>query len=151
MAFFSKNATPTSVTNEAIKGLVVAPSGVYAPVIPTSGRLNSVSFDQHRVINGSGCAVTNPNFIRTYSADGLYGLSDYWPLNVLATGVLHVQTSDYAQIGTVSVVNPAGEPILELPPNRYSNRPVNNSATVGITATGTYGMYVALTGIIILI
>ena len=66
MAFFSKNATPTSVTNKAIKGLVVAPGGVYAPVIPTSGRLNSVSFDQHRVENGSGCAVTDPNNIRTY-------------------------------------------------------------------------------------
>lgn len=146
MAFFTKDQTLQTVLNNALKGVVGPPSGVYVAGVPTSGRLNSVSFDQHRVDNGSGCAVTDPNAIETYSAHGLYGLADYYPLNILATGVLQVKSSDYSQMGVVTVVSPAGNPILELPPNRYTNRPVNNSATTGITATGTYGLYIGLEG-----
>ena len=151
MAIFTKNQTPQPILNRAIRGFKTV-SGVFGQGVPTSGRLNSVEFDQRRIIPGSGLKVetADQNAISLYDDAGLYGLSDYYPISVLATGTLQVQTTNYQQLGVVSVVSPDGELFLELPPDPFSNIPKNNVATAlidGVTNTsGTYGLYIGLNG-----
>jgi hypothetical protein len=110
----------------------------------TSQRSTSTHFDQRRSLNASGVVVVAAG-AREYIADGLYGISDYYPLTVNATGILQVDIRNQRECGDVIILNSAGTEVMTASPSKYSSR----SATVTqqrIAASGSYAAYIQLKG-----
>jgi len=110
----------------------------------TSQRSTSTHYDQRRSLNASGVVVLAAGS-REYIADGLYGLSDYYPLTVNATGILQVDIRNQRECGDVVILNSAGTEVMTASPSKYSSR----SATVTqqrIAASGSYAAYIQLKG-----
>jgi hypothetical protein len=110
----------------------------------TSQRSTSTHYDQRRSLNASGVVVLAAGS-REYIADGLYGLSDYYPLTVNATGILQVDIRNQRECGDVVILNSAGTEVMTASPSKYSSR----SAAVTqqrIAASGSYAAYIQLKG-----
>lgn len=110
----------------------------------TSQRSTSTHYDQRRSLNASGVVVLAAGS-REYIADGLYGISDYYPLTVNATGILQVDIRNQRECGDVVILNSAGTEVMTASPSKYSSR----SATVTqqrIAASGSYTAYIQLKG-----
>jgi hypothetical protein len=127
---FTKNLELNTVVN----------SGLTDP----SRRTTSTHFDQRRTLNASGVVVVNTTS-RTYAADGIYGISDYYPLTVNATGILQVDIRDQNSCGDVIVLNSAGTEVMTASPSKYSSR--NSTVTqTRIASSGAYYAYIQLKG-----
>lgn len=113
-------------------------------VLTTSQRAYSTSFDQRRVVSQSGVSVDTARS-RTYQADGLYGISDYYPLTVSATGILQVDIRDQRNCGDVIILDPAGNETMIASPSPYSTRKTAVTRTT-INASGSYAAYIQLRG-----
>jgi len=110
----------------------------------TSQRSTSTHYDQRRSLNASGVVVLAAGS-REYIADGLYGISDYYPLTVNATGILQVDIRNQRECGDMVILNSAGTEVMTASPSKYSSR----SATVTqqrIAASGSYAAYIQLKG-----
>lgn len=110
----------------------------------TSQRSASTHYDQRRSLNASGVVVLAAGS-REYIADGLYGISDYYPLTVNATGILQVDIRNQRECGDIVILNSAGTEVMTASPSKYSSR----SATVTqqrIAASGSYAAYIQLKG-----
>jgi hypothetical protein len=107
-------------------------------------RSASTSFDQRRILDASG-VVVNTVAARTYIADGIYGISDYYPLTVNGTGILQVDIRNQNNCGDVVVLNSTGAEVLVASPSKLSAR--KTAVTQArIAASGTYYTYVQLKG-----
>jgi hypothetical protein len=127
---FTKNLELNSVVN----------SGLTDP----SRRTGSTHFDQRRTLNASGVVVVGANS-RTYAADGAYGIADYYPLTVNATGILQVDIRDQNSCGDVIILNSAGTEVMTASPSKFSSR--NSSITQQrIASSGAYYAYIQLKG-----
>lgn len=130
MSQFTKNLELNSVVN----------SGLTDP----SRRTGSTHFDQRRTLNASGVVVVGDNS-RTYAADGAYGIADYYPLTVNATGILQVDIRDQNSCGDVIILNSAGTEVMTASPSKFSSR--NSSITQQrIASSGAYYAYIQLKG-----
>ena len=130
MSQFTKNLELNSVVN----------SGLTDP----SRRTGSTHFDQRRTLNASGVVVVGANS-RTYAADGAYGIADYYPLTVNATGILQVDIRDQNSCGDVIILNSAGTEVMTASPSKFSSR--NSSITQQrIASSGAYYAYIQLKG-----
>lgn len=130
MSQFTKNLELNTVVN----------SGLTDP----SRRTNSTHFDQRRTLNASGVVVVNTT-ARTYAADGAYGISDYYPLTVNATGILQVDIRDQNSCGTVIILDSAGSEVMTAAPSKFSSR--DSSITqIRIASSGDYYAYIQLKG-----
>jgi len=110
----------------------------------TDQRSISTHFDQRRTLDASGVVITSTN-AREYVADGLYGISDYYPLTVNATGILQIDIRDQRECGNVIILDSTGAEVMVASPSKYSSR----SATVTqqrIAASGSYSAYIQLKG-----
>lgn len=113
-------------------------------VSSSSQRSISTHFDQRRTLDASGVVVVSAN-AREYIADGIYGISDYYPLTVNATGILQVDIRNQRECGDVIILNSAGTEVMTASPSKYSSR----SSTVTqqrIAASGSYAAYIQLKG-----
>lgn len=130
MAQYTKNLELDSVIN----------SGITDP----SRRTGSTHFDQRRTLDASGVVVvTSAN--RTYAADGLYGISDYYQLTVNATGILRVDIRNQNSCGDVVILDSTGSEVLVASPSKFSTRATTTTSTT-INASGTYATYIQLKG-----
>lgn len=130
MSQFTKNLELNSVVN----------SGLTDP----ARRTNSTHFDQRRTLNASGVVVVGTSS-RTYAADGAYGISDYYPLTVNATGILQVDIRDQNSCGTVIILDSTGTEVMTAAPSKFSSR--NSSITqTRIASSGAYYTYIQLKG-----
>ena len=109
-------------------------------------RSGSIHFDQRAVTPGSGVQLLASGAdARTYVAEGSYKLADYWPIQLLASGTLRVQTPYSMQTGPVYILNEQGEEVIAHEPSPYTRRDLS-STTATVNDTGTYYMYVTLNG-----
>lgn len=130
MAQYTKNLELNTVLN----------SGLTDP----SRRVASTHFDQRRTLDASGVVVvTSQN--RTYAADGLYGISDYYQLTVNATGILRVDIRNQNSCGDVIVLDSTGSEVLVASPSKFSTRATAVTSTT-INTSGTYATYIQLKG-----
>ena len=130
MSQFTKNLELNTVVN----------SGLTDP----SRRTGSTHFDQRRTLNASGVVVVDSTS-RTYAADGIYGISDYYPLTVNATGILQVDIRDQNSCGDVIILDSTGTEVLTASPSKFSSR--NSTVTqTRIASSGTYYTYIQLKG-----
>jgi hypothetical protein len=110
----------------------------------TARRTGSTHFDQRRTLDASG-VVINTAQARTYTADGNYGIADYYPLTFNATGILQVNIREVNSCGDVVILNAAGTEVLAASPSKLSSR--SNSVTrTTINASGTHYAYIQLLG-----
>jgi hypothetical protein len=107
-------------------------------------RTCSTHFDQRRVLNASG-VVVNSATSKTYTADGYYKISDFYPLTFNATGILQVNIREQRNCGNVVILNASGVEIIEASPSKLSSRQ-NSITTRTINASGTHYAYVELYG-----
>jgi hypothetical protein len=113
-------------------------------VSSSSQRSISTHFDQRRTLDASGVVITSAS-AREYIADGLYGISDYYPLTVNATGILQVDIRDQRECGDVIILDSAGSEVMVASPSKYSRR--NSTVTQQrIAASGSYAAYIQLKG-----
>lgn len=130
MAQYTKNLELDGVLN----------SGLTDP----SRRTGSTHFDQRRTLDASGVVVvTSAN--RTYAADGIYGIADYYQLTVNATGILRVDIRNQNSCGDVVVLDSTGIEVLVASPSKYSTRATTTTSTT-INSSGTYATYIQLKG-----
>lgn len=130
MSQFTKNLELNSVVNSGLTD--------------SSRRTESTHFDQRRTVNASGVVVVDAT-ARTYAADGIYGISDYYPLTVNATGILQVDICDQNSCGPVVILNSAGTEVMTANPSKFSSR--NSSITqTRIASSGEYYAYIQLKG-----
>lgn len=130
MAQYTKNLELNTVLN----------SGLTDP----SRRVASTHFDQRRTLDASGVVVvTSQN--RTYAADGIYGISDYYQLTVNATGILRVDIRNQNSCGDVIVLDSTGSEVLVASPSKFSTRATAVTSTT-INTSGTYATYIQLKG-----
>lgn len=130
MAQYTKNLELNSVIN----------SGITDP----SRRTTSTHFDQRRTLDASGVVVvTSAN--RTYAADGIYGIADYYQLTVNATGILRVDIRNQNSCGDVVILDSAGSEVLVASPSKFSTRATAVTSTT-INSSGTYATYIQLKG-----
>lgn len=113
-------------------------------VSTTQYRAYSTAFDQRRSLNASGVVVVNTT-ARTYAADGAYGISDYYPLTVNATGLLQVNIRDQNSCGDVIILDSTGTEVMTASPSKFSSRD-NSVTTQRIGSSGTYYTYIQLKG-----
>jgi hypothetical protein len=113
-------------------------------VSTTSQRAYSTSFDQRRTLDASGVVVVGTNS-RTYAADGAYGIADYYPLTVNATGLLQVNIRDQNSCGDVIILDSNGTEVMTASPSKFSSR-ANSVTTQRIGSSGTYYGYIQLKG-----
>jgi hypothetical protein len=104
----------------------------------------STHFDQRRVLDASG-VVINTAASKTYTVDGYYRLSDYYPLTFNATGILQVNIREHRNCGNVVILNSAGVEVIEASPSKFSSRD-NSVTTKTINASGAHYAYVELYG-----
>jgi hypothetical protein len=113
-------------------------------ITDASRRTSSTHFDQRRTLDASGVVVvTSQN--RTYAADGIYGIADYYQLTVNATGVLRVDIRNQNSCGEVIVLDSTGSEVLVASPSKFSTRATATSSTT-INTSGTYYSYIQLKG-----
>jgi len=130
VAQYTKNLELNSVIN----------SGITDP----SRRTTSTHFDQRRTLDASGVVVvTSAN--RTYAADGIYGIADYYQLTVNATGILRVDIRNQNSCGDVVILDSAGSEVLVASPSKFSTRATAVTSTT-INSSGTYATYIQLKG-----
>lgn len=130
MAQYTKNLELDSVINSGITD--------------TSRRTGSTHFDQRRTVDASGVVVvTSAN--RTYAADGIYGISDYYQLTVNATGILRVDIRNQNSCGNVVILDSTGSEVLVASPSKFSTRATATTSTT-INTSGTYATYIQLKG-----
>ena len=121
MAQYTKNLELNSVIN----------SGITDP----SRRTTSTHFDQRRTLDASGVVVvTSAN--RTYAADGIYGIADYYQLTVNATGILRVDIRNQNSCGDVVNLDSAGSEVLVASPSKFSTRATAVTSTT-INSSGS--------------
>ncbi len=113
-------------------------------VSTTSQRPTSTHFDQRRQLNASG-VVVNTTASRLYTADGRYGIADYYPLAVNGTGVLQVDIRDHNNCGDVIILNSAGVEVMKASPSKLSSRKTAVTQQ-RITASGTHYAYIQVKG-----
>ncbi len=113
-------------------------------ITATDRRTCSTHFDQRRVLNASG-VVINTATSKTYTSDGFYKLSDYYPLTFNATGILQVNIREQRNCGGVVILNSAGNPVIEASPSKLSSRK-NSVTTATVNASGAHYAYVELYG-----
>lgn len=113
-------------------------------VSTTSQRPTSTHFDQRRQLNASGVVVTTATS-RTYAADGIYGISDYYPLVVNGTGVLQVDIRDHNNCGDVIILDSAGAEVMVASPSKYSSRKTSITQQ-RIAASGVHYAYIQVKG-----
>jgi len=113
-------------------------------VSTTEYRAYSTAFDQRRSLNASGVVVVDSN-ARTYAADGAYGISDYYPLTINATGLLQVNIRDQNSCGDVIILDSSGNEVMTASPSKLSSR-ANSTTTQRIGSSGTYYTYIQLRG-----
>lgn len=120
-------------------------NSVLASGISDAGqRSGSTNFQQRRTFSASG-VVIDATSAKHDTADGLYGISDYYQFQATATGVMHVNIRDQNSLRSVVVLDSTGTEVLTAEPSKYSRR--NNSVTTQRIATsGTYEMYVQTGG-----
>ncbi len=130
MSQFTKNLELNTVVNS---GLTDA-----------SRRTGSTHFDQRRILDASSVVVVDSSS-RTYAADGSYGISDYYPLTVNATGILQVDIRDQNSCGDVIILDSSGEEVMTASPSKFSSR--NSTVTQQrIASSGAYYAYIQLKG-----
>lgn len=130
MSQFTKNLELNTVVN----------SGLTDP----ARRTGSTHFDQRRVLNASGVVVVDASS-RTYAADGAYGISDYYPLTVNATGILQVDIRDQNSCGTVIILDSTGTEVMTAAPSKFSSRE-STVTQQRIASSGSYYAYIQLKG-----
>lgn len=113
-------------------------------VAQTDWRPTSTHFDQRRIFDASGVVVDTVR-ARTYIADGIYGISDYYPLTVNGTGILQVDIRNQNNCGDVIILNSAGEEVLVASPSKLSARK-SAITQARIAASGTYYSYIQVKG-----
>lgn len=107
-------------------------------------RSGSTHFDQRRILDASG-VVVNTARAKTYIADGIYGISDYYPLTVNGTGILQVDIRNQNNCGDVIILDSAGSEVLVASPSKFSAR--KTAVTQARIATsGTYYSYIQVKG-----
>ena len=82
---------------------------------------------------------------RTYAADGAYGISDYYPLTVNATGILQVDIRDQNSCGTVIILDSTGTEVMTAAPSKFSSRE-STVTQQRIASSGSYYAYIQLKG-----
>ncbi len=107
-------------------------------------RSTSTHFDQRRQLNASG-VVVNTARSRTYAADGLYGISDYYQLAVNGTGILQVDIRDHNNCGDVIILNASGVEVMTASPSKLSSRKTTITQQ-RISASGTHYAYIQVKG-----
>ena len=130
MAQYTKNLELDGVLN----------SGLTDP----SRRTGSTHFDQRRTLDASGVVVV-ASANRTYAADGIYGIADYYQLTVNATGILRVDIRNQNSCGDVVVLDSTGTEVLVASPSKFSTRATTTTSTT-INSSGTYATYIQLKG-----
>ena len=115
-------------------------SGLQVP----EGRKYSTHFDQRRTIDASGVVVDTANSL-TYIADGLYNISDYYPLTLNATGILQVDIRDQRGIGEVAILDSAGATVLTAKPSKFSARDSATTSTT-VNSSGAHYAYIQIKG-----
>lgn len=130
MSQFTKNLELNSVVNSGLTD--------------SSRRTESTHFDQRRTVSASGVVVIDAT-ARTYAADGIYGISDYYPLTVNATGILQVDIRDQNSCGPVVILNSAGTEVMTAKPSKFSSRDSSITQT-RIASSGAYYAYIQLKG-----
>jgi hypothetical protein len=119
----------------------VLASGV---AFPGQQRGESTNFQQRRTVNASG-VVINTASAQYDTADGKYGISDYYQFQATATGVMQVNIRDQNSLRSVIVLDSAGTEVMTAEPSKLSRR--NNSVTTQrIGTSGTYYMYIQTGG-----
>ena len=74
-------------------------------------RDSSTHFDQRRVLDASGVAVSITD-ARTYASDGALGMSDYYRMTVNGTGILQVDIRNHNNCGSVLILDAAGTTVM---------------------------------------
>lgn len=109
-----------------------------------SQRSTSTHFDQRRQLNASGVVVTAAG-AKTYVADGVYGIADYYPLVVNGTGILQVDIRDQNNCGDVVILDSAGTEVLVASPSKFSSRKTAVTQQ-RIAASGVHYAYIQVKG-----
>lgn len=109
-----------------------------------SQRPTSTHFDQRRQLNASGVVVTTAE-AKTYVADGVYGIADYYPLVVNGTGILQVDIRDHNNCGDVVILDSAGAEVMVASPSKYSSRKTAITQQ-RIAASGVHYAYIQVKG-----
>lgn len=113
-------------------------------VSTTSQRSTSTHFDQRRQFSAGGIVVTTAA-ARSYVADGLYGIADYYPLVVNGTGILQVDIRDQNNCGDVVILDAAGTEVMVASPSKYSARKTAITQQ-RIAASGVHYAYIQVKG-----
>jgi len=115
-------------------------------ITDASQRSNSTNFQQRRSINptASGVIIDMTN-AKYDTADGIYGISDYYPFAALATGVMYVNIRENHGTQSVIVLDPSGSGVLTAQPSKFSSR-ANSVTSARIGTSGMYYMYVQSNG-----
>lgn len=113
-------------------------------VSSTDQRSNSTSFQQRRTVGASGVTV-NTASARYDTADGIYGISDYYNIVATATGVMYVGIREQRSVRSVIILDSAGDEVLTAEPSKLSRR--NNAvSSKRIASSGNYYMYIQADG-----
>jgi hypothetical protein len=107
-------------------------------------RTCSTSFDQRRVVSSSG-VVVNLAGSKTYQSDGSYGLSDYYPLTVTATGLLQVDLQNQRNCGDVIILDAAGSEVMIVSPTQ-ADEWGSTVSQKAINSSGLYSAYIQVRG-----
>jgi hypothetical protein len=119
----------------------VLASGV---AFPGQQRSESTNFQQRRTVNASGVVISTAS-AKYDTADGKYGISDYYQFQATATGVMQVNIRDQNSLRSVIVLDSAGTEVMTAEPSKLSRR--NNAVTTQrIGTSGTYYMYIQTGG-----
>lgn len=122
-------------------------NSVLASGISDAGqRSGSTNFQQRRVVSPVASGVIVDAATAKYdTADGKYGISDYYRFQATATGVMQVNIRDQNSLRSVIVLDSAGAEVMTAEPSKLSRR--NNAVTTQrIGTSGTYYMYIQTGG-----
>ena len=105
-------------------------------------RSGSTNFQQRRVISPVASGVIVDAATAEYdTADGKYGISDYYRFVATATGVMHVNIREQNSLRNVIVLDSTGTEVMTAEPSKYSSR-ANSVTTQRIASSGLYYMYI---------
>lgn len=109
-------------------------------------RSGSTNFQQRRVISPVASGVIVDAATAKYdTADGKYGISDYYRFVATATGVMHVNIREQNSLRNVIVLDSTGTEVMEAEPSKYSRRD-NSVTSQRIASSGLYYMYIQTGG-----
>lgn len=130
---------------ELVKNLTsnaILASGVTPANQVPQGRAYSVEFDQRRVTGGSGISIVNNGALfKPYSAEGVFDISDIYPVTLLNTGTIRAQIPEQSQCRGLFVIDSTGATIVEIHPSKYGDRSAL-SATGTVSTSGLAHIYV---------